>query len=366
MSPTQRRDEHDFTAAARSCRRSHGILARASVAVVITAGLAQAATGVAAPLDAAPHGALRFEPLAGPTPPALQARLPGATGPILAAASPNGVLYGTTDPAGKARVWLLRNNALVAELTATGSREHMHADWSGSFAFWLGALPVAALSWKFGQDAYGIEDFGFWAVEGNGRFLGGLPGSTRSACAGGEAPGKDCVRCTAASGIPIDLKLAALEPGRARFVQVRAATWYYYFGGAAELFEQDFMLSTTGLVPEGQARRVRGTVPLVQVQERVKSLLRDYFRLAKSQSRAAIAPEFLSCFEQAAALAPDFGQAHYNVGCMHALLGNHKEAVAATVRALTLEPKYRKLARKDPDLASVRDDPELLRVLGDK
>lgn len=366
MSQIPRRDEHDFTAAAPSGRRYRATLTRLSVAVVMTLVLGPATRSMAAPLDTAPPGALRFGPVGGPTPPALQARLPAATSPMLAAVSPNGVLYGATDQAGKARVWLLRNNAVVAELTASGSREHMHPDWSGSFAFWLGALPVVAISWKFGQDANGIEDFAFWAVEGTGRFLGGLPGSTRSACAGGEASGRDCVRCTAVSGIPVDLKLTALEPGRARFVQVRAAAWYYYFGGAAELFEQDFVLSTTGLVPEGQARRVRGGVPLAQVQERVKSLLRDYFRLAKSQSRPAIAPEFLSCFEQAAALAPDFGQAHYNVGCMHALLGNHKEAVTATSKALTLEPKYRKLARKDPDLASVRDDPELARLLGDK
>ena len=97
----------------------------------------------------------------------------------------------------------------------------------------------------------------------------------------------------------------------------------------------------------------------------MKGLLRDYFKLAKSQSRQQIAPEFLICFQQLVELAPEFGQGHYNVGCMHALLGNHKQAVASITRALALEPKYRKLARRDPDLDSVRDDPELDSVLGE-
>jgi hypothetical protein len=51
---------------------------------------------------------------------------------------------------------------------------------------------------------------------------------------------------------------------------------------------------------------------------------------------------------------------------MNALLGNHQQAVAAVTKAIALDPKYRKVARKDPDLGSVRDDPELVRVLGGK
>ena len=47
------------------------------------------------------------------------------------------------------------------------------------------------------------------------------------------------------------------------------------------------------------------------------------------------------------------------------MLGNTKQAVASVTRALALEPKYRKVARKDPDLESVRDDPELARALGE-
>jgi hypothetical protein len=321
----------------------------------------RAATAQAGPLDGAGGGAVvRFAPLPA-APPALAGRADGVVGAIQAAATPQGTLYAATDPTGKARVWLVRNNVIGAELTLPASRPGMNADWPGSFAFWLGGLPVVAISWQFGPGAYGVEDYVFWAAEGNGRFLGGLPRSTRSACNAGE--GKDCGRCGAASNIPIDVRLSALAPGGARFVQQVAANWYYYFGAAAEIFEQDYLLTAKGLAPDGQPRRTRNAITLPQAQERVKGLLRDYFKLAKSQSRESIAPEFLTCFEQLVDLAPEFGQGHYNVGCMHALLGNRKQAVASVTKAIALDPKYRKVARRDPDLASVRDDPELVRVL---
>jgi hypothetical protein len=326
-------------------------------------------TSLAGPLDdAGAKAAVRFEPVAA-LPPVLAGRLQEAAGPVYVAhvaGAPQGTLYAATDKAGKARVWLVRNEAVVADLTAPASREHMITDWPGSFAFWLGGLPIVAVSWKFGQDTSGIEDFAFWAAEGGGRFLGGLPGSTRSPCSDGQStPSKGCGRCASASGIPINLRLAGLEPDRARFVQQRAANWYYYYASAAEIFEQDYLLTAKGLAPDGPARSTRTLMPLPQAQDRVQILLRDYFKLAKSQSRQTIAPEFLTCFEQLVDLAPDFAKGHYNVGCMNALLGNRKQAVASVTKALVIEPKYRKLARKDPDLDSIRDDPEFVRVLAE-
>jgi hypothetical protein len=334
--------------------------------MVVILVLGQGAASFAGPPDdAGAKGAVRFEPISTP-PPALAGRLNEATSPLHVAGTAQGTLYATTDKAGKARVWLVRNNAIVADLTAPASREHMNVDWPGTFALWLGNLPVVAISWKFGPSAYGIEDLGLWAAEGNGRFLGGLPQSTHSPCKAGEGPpSKDCVRCSASGVTPIDARLAGVENGRARFVQQLAAAWYDYFDAAAETFEQDYLLTAKGLAPDGQARRTRNTLPMPQAQERVKGLLRDYFTLAKSQSRQTIAPEFLTCFQQLAELAPEFGKAHYNVGCMHALLGNTKQAVASVAKALALEPKYRKVARRDPDLESVRDDPELVRLLGE-
>jgi len=343
------------------------LLARASrVAMVAGMVLGHGAASFAGPSDdTGTKAAVRFEPLPTP-PPVLTGRLNEATSPVHVAGSAQGTLFATTDKTGRARVWLVRNNAIVADLTAPASREHMNVDWPGTYAFWLGGLPVVAISWKLGPSAYGMEDLGLWAAEGNGRFLGGLPQSNRSPCKAGEgAFSKECGRCGASGTIPTDVKLAGVENGRARFVQQLAAAWYYYFDAAAETFEQDYLLTTKGIVPDGPARRTRNTMPMPQAQERVKGLLRDYFTLAKSQSRQTIAPEFLTCFEQLVDLAPEFAKGHYNVGCMHALLGNTKQAVASVTRALALEPKYRKVARKDPDLESVRDDPELARVLGE-
>jgi len=369
MSGMQMQDKHLLMADAAAGRRRlrRGLLARASwVGMVVVLMLASGAAALAGPPDdAGAKTGVRFEPSA-TIPPVLERRLDGAASSVHAAGAPQGTLYAATDKAGKARVWLLRNNVIVAELTAPASREHMVVDWPGSFAFWLGSLPVVAISRKFAPSAYGIEDFAFWAAEGSGRFLGGLPRSSRSPCtAGEETPNKDCARCGSSGAIPIDARLAGVENDRARFVQRLAATWYYYFGAAAETFEQDYLLTAKGLVPDGPARRTRSAISLPQAKERVKGLLRDYFKLAKSQSRPQIAPEFLTCFEQLVELAPEFGQGHYNVGCMHALLGNRKQAVASITKALNLEPKYRKLARRDPDLDSVRDDPELVRVLGE-
>jgi tetratricopeptide (TPR) repeat protein len=354
--------------AAAGCRRwRRSLFARASwVGTVVILVLADGAAGLAGPLDVAGGQApAKFQASAAP-PAILQGRLPAPGGSVQVAALPQGALYASSDGVGKARLWLARNNAIVAELVAPASAAQLEADWPGSFAFSLGGLPVVAISWRYRQDRYGIEELAFWAAEGKGRFLGGLPGSTRNPCGvSGQTAGKDCGRCAVASGIPIDVTLTALGQDRVRFVQQRAATWYYYFGAAAETFEQDFVLTANGLVPDGPARAARRTMPVPQAKERVKGLLRDYFKLAKSQTRQSLAPEFLTCFEQLATLAPDFGQAHYNVGCMHALLGNHQQAVASVTKALTLNPEYRKLARRDPDLESVRDDPELARMLGE-
>jgi hypothetical protein len=368
MSDKQMQDTHILmvvTAAGwRRLRRS--LLARASrIGMVVILVLGHGVTSLAGPLDdAGAKAAVRFEPLSTP-PPVLAGRLQEAASPIHVAGTPQGPLYATTDKAGKARVWLVRNNAIVADVTAPSPREHMNVDWPGTFAFWLGPLPVVAISWKFGPSAYGNEDLGLWAAEGGGRFLGGLPQSNRSPCKAGEnLPGKDCGRCGSSGVIPIDARLAGVENDRARFVQQLAATWYYYCDAAAETFEQDYLLTAKGLVPDGQARRTHNTISLPQAKERVKGLLRDYFTLAKGQSRESIAPEFLTCFEQLVELAPEFAKGYYNVGCMHALLGNHKQAVAFVTKAIALEPTYRKVARRDPDLEAVREDPELVRLLG--
>jgi hypothetical protein len=363
MSDKRMRNEHVLIAGAAAAERRflRSVLARAAwVGMVAFLVLGHAASGLAGTVA----GSVRFQPAVALLPPVLASRLQGAASATQVAETPVGTLYAATDSAGKARVWLMRNNALAADVTAPGSRDNMTPDWPGSFAFMLGGRPVVAISWKFASGVYGIEDFTFWVAEAGGSYLGGLPKSTRNACSAGEASSRrDCGRCGFSSNIPIDTQLVSVEPDRARFVQKIAANWYYYFGAAAEIFEQDYLLTATGLSPDGSPRRTRHAISHPQAKERVTGLLREYFALAKTQSRPQIAPEFLTCFGQLVDLAPDFGQGHYNVGCMHALLGNHQEAVASVKKAIALDPKYRKVARRDPDLGTVRDDPELIRLL---
>ncbi len=330
----------------------------------LAAALALGHASAASPAEAGGEAVARFQAAATP-PPVLAGRLP-ATGSLHAAQVPQGTVYAVMDGGGKAKLWLVRGGGIAAELAAPASQAHLDVDWPGSYAFSLGNLPVVALSWRFRGGHYGVESLAFWAIEGAGRSLGGLPGSTRNPCGvSGQSAAKDCPRCAVASGIPLDARLSALGHGQARFTQQRAATWCYYFGAAAETFEQDYLLTATGLAPEGPARAVRRTIPLPQAKERAKRLLRDYFALAKGESRQRIAPEFLACFEQLVSLAPDFAQGHYNVGCMNALLGNRQQAVASVTKAIALDPKYRKVARKDPDLETVRDDPELASLLAE-
>src|SRR5664279_5523531 len=105
-------------------RPSRSLLARRSwVGMVVILVLGHGAAGFAGPPeDAGAKAAVRFEPLSTP-PPALAGRLNEATSPLHVAGTAQGTLYATTDKAGKARVWLVRNNAMVADLTAPASRE---------------------------------------------------------------------------------------------------------------------------------------------------------------------------------------------------------------------------------------------------
>jgi predicted Zn-dependent protease len=49
---------------------------------------------------------------------------------------------------------------------------------------------------------------------------------------------------------------------------------------------------------------------------------------------------------------------HYNVGCYEAVLGNREEALQSLRRSFALDSTYRDFARRDPDLALVRQDLE--------
>ena len=96
-------------------RNIRGQFVRAAwVGIVVILVLGHGSASLAgAPHDDGARAMVRFEPL--PTPPSVLAgHLNDAASPVHVASSPQGTLYATTDKAGKARVWLLRNNAIVA------------------------------------------------------------------------------------------------------------------------------------------------------------------------------------------------------------------------------------------------------------
>jgi Tfp pilus assembly protein PilF len=60
-----------------------------------------------------------------------------------------------------------------------------------------------------------------------------------------------------------------------------------------------------------------------------------------------------------------FGDAAYNLACLHALGGDLDLAGRELRIALSIDPqRYRWLARGDPDLAALRRDPEIRAELG--
>jgi tetratricopeptide (TPR) repeat protein len=46
---------------------------------------------------------------------------------------------------------------------------------------------------------------------------------------------------------------------------------------------------------------------------------------------------------------------HYNCACYLATLGQADDALASLKRALQIDPEYKKIAKSDPDLATLRD-----------
>ncbi|MGI8603814.1 MAG: TPR end-of-group domain-containing protein [Verrucomicrobiales bacterium] len=46
---------------------------------------------------------------------------------------------------------------------------------------------------------------------------------------------------------------------------------------------------------------------------------------------------------------------HYNCGCYFAVLGQMRDAITALKRAFEIDPEYKKNAKSDPDLVSVRE-----------
>lgn len=70
-------------------------------------------------------------------------------------------------------------------------------------------------------------------------------------------------------------------------------------------------------------------------------------------------------WQRAVEIDPRFGDAIYNLACLHATGGELALAKQELELALAIDPRrYRRLARTDPDLALLRRDPEIRRWIG--
>jgi tetratricopeptide (TPR) repeat protein len=55
---------------------------------------------------------------------------------------------------------------------------------------------------------------------------------------------------------------------------------------------------------------------------------------------------------------------HYNLACMESVFGDSEAALAHLAQALKQAPGLRAWARRDPDLAFIRDDPRFWALVG--
>lgn len=82
------------------------------------------------------------------------------------------------------------------------------------------------------------------------------------------------------------------------------------------------------------------------------------FHLLKKDYTKAV-----SWLKQAIAANANYAPAHYNLACAYALTGKADEALDELAKAIALEARYRKMAKDDPDLASLRNDPRFIKLV---
>jgi tetratricopeptide (TPR) repeat protein len=68
--------------------------------------------------------------------------------------------------------------------------------------------------------------------------------------------------------------------------------------------------------------------------------------------------------DRAVAQRPDEWQGHYNAACFEVLYGDSERGIAYLQRAYELDPEVAKIAAKDSDFDSVRDDPRVSAITG--
>jgi tetratricopeptide (TPR) repeat protein len=68
--------------------------------------------------------------------------------------------------------------------------------------------------------------------------------------------------------------------------------------------------------------------------------------------------EALVAFEEVIELKPDFHEAWFRKACIHSLNGNNKLAIQSLKKSIEISENCRQMARVQPDLDNVRNDPD--------
>ena len=100
---------------------------------------------------------------------------------------------------------------------------------------------------------------------------------------------------------------------------------------------------------------------------RVLELRRDFaegfVHLAYIYRRTVGLDKAIETIRKAVEMKPSLAIANYNLGCYYAIKGDRDGAIEYLRKAVTIDGKYRQLARKDEDFESLRDDDEFLRLV---
>jgi Flp pilus assembly protein TadD len=88
-----------------------------------------------------------------------------------------------------------------------------------------------------------------------------------------------------------------------------------------------------------------------------------YNILGLVKTRSGETKQATKAFNKGLKLAPENPILIYNMGCMQALQGNRSEALQSLEKAFSLRPSLVTTAPDDPDLVSLRDDPQFTALL---
>ncbi len=83
--------------------------------------------------------------------------------------------------------------------------------------------------------------------------------------------------------------------------------------------------------------------------------------LSKDKSRYSEAEKN---YHKAIELKPNYADTYYNLACLNSLSGNRNEALEYLTQAISIDTKFKSIAKKDSDFDSIRDDERFWEIVG--